>query len=167
MADSAAMKSQRDFLQPPEGTVTYLPDRERVETGFVKYSGRERTFYPAWDVGAGHVSRHATNSDQAETMLQNPLSPSPENSEKGTVLWGKFCTTCHGADGAGKGPIADAYPLQPANLLTKTYANRKDGFYFHTITYGIRTMPGYGHAISPEERWLIALYIHDLQKAAQ
>jgi mono/diheme cytochrome c family protein len=175
MADSPALKSQRDFLQPPEGTVTYVPDREKADflppddaakLG-VKSTGRDRVFYPAWDVRKGHATRYATTSDQSETMLENPLKPSAENSEKGKALWGTFCITCHGADGGGKGSIADVYPLQPANLLSKQYLNRKDGFYFHVITHGIRTMPGYGHAISPEERWLIALYIHDLQKAAQ
>ncbi|NBQ53831.1 MAG: cytochrome c [Proteobacteria bacterium] len=42
-----------------------------------------------------------------------------------------------------------------------------DGFYFHKMTFGGAIMPSYGHAISPQERWQIAHYIHELQRVAK
>lgn len=136
MADSAALKSQRDFLQPPEGAVT-----------------RTAILYPA-------------TLEDAEKNLQNPIPPSAEASAQGKSLWNKFCIPCHGSAGDSNGSITDVYP-KPPNIVAKDYPVHKDGFFFHTITFGGALMPSYGHAISPEERWLIAHYIHDLQRMAK
>ena len=83
MADSAALKSQRDFLQPPEGTVT-----------------RTAILYPS-------------TIEEAEKTLQNPITASAEATEQGKKLWNKFCTPCHGALGDSNGSITDVYPKPP------------------------------------------------------
>ena len=38
-----------------------------------------------------------------------------------------------------------------------------DGKIYHTITYGINLMGAHASQISPEERWKIVLYVHELQ----
>lgn len=154
MADTAALKSQRDYLQPPEGSVALSAKSYKA----VLMKG------PA---GAEDFPRpYPATIEEAEKTLQNPVPATPEALAQGKALWGKFCITCHGADGAGDGSITDIYP-KPPNLIAKDYPARKDGFYFHKMTFGGAIMPSYGHAISAEERWMIAHYIHELQKAAQ
>ena len=70
-----------------------------------------------------------------------------------------------GKDGKGKGTLGDVYP-PAADLTNAVYAGRGDGFFFHRITFGSALMPPYGHATSPQERWLIVKYVRKLQKAA-
>jgi len=136
MADGAALKSQRDFLQPPEGAVT-----------------RSAILYPG-------------SIEESEKVLDNPLPATPENLAAGKKLWNSYCIPCHGVKGNSQGSITDVYPAPP-NLVDKDYPAHKDGFYFHKMTFGGAIMPAYGHAIAPQERWQIAHYIHELQRAAR
>lgn len=136
MADTAALKSQRDFLAPPEGSVT-----------------RNAILYPA-------------TIEESEKVLDNPVPASAENLAAGKKLWNTYCIPCHGVRGDSQGSITDLYPAPP-NLVAKDYPAHKDGFYFHKMTFGGAIMPAYGHAIAPQERWQIAHYIHELQRAAK
>ena len=83
MADSAALKSQRDFLDPPAGSIS---------TGAI--------LYPA-------------TIEQSEQLLRNPLPTTKEAEAAGKVLYDTFCITCHGVDGKGQGTITDLYPMAP------------------------------------------------------
>ena len=39
-----------------------------------------------------------------------------------------------------------------------------DGKIYHTITYGVNAMGSYASQLSPEERWKVVQYVHQLQK---
>ena len=83
------------------------------------------------------------------------------------------CAPCHGLDGRGQGIINQrALALQqgwiPAtDLHSQTVREREHGHLFNTITHGIRSMPGYGHQVSVEDRWNIVLYVRALQRSTQ
>jgi mono/diheme cytochrome c family protein len=106
-------------------------------------------------------------SDQidAARSVKNPLHPSPELLEMGTLLFeGKaFCKACHGADGKGlpkdlelKGPL-------PRNFTDKKWqATRTDGELFWILKNG---SPGTDMApfvplvLTEEEAWQVLLYV--------
>ena len=86
-----------------------------------------------------------------------------------------YCAPCHGQSGNGEGvvharaeavgAIADSGWNQPTNILTAPYAKIPHGQIFNTISYGIRTMPGYRTQLPVEDRWAIAFYVRALQRA--
>ncbi len=136
MADSPAIKTQGNYIDPPEGSVA-----------------RTAILYP-------------DTPEEAEQLLKNPLvgqSDEAKHAEEGKVLFGKFCTPCHGQDGKGNGTIVDKFP-RPPDLTQDLYKTRQDGFFFHRITFGSAIMPAYGYAITAKERWQIVLNIRNKQK---
>jgi mono/diheme cytochrome c family protein len=52
-------------------------------------------------------------------------SPSPTIPETGKQTYLRYCASCHGANGKGLGPAADALKTPPADLTT--LAKRHDG----------------------------------------
>ena len=133
MADTGVVKAQRDYLDPPDGSVS----RESLE-------------YPK-------------TPEEAEVTLSNPFAPSADVVAKGKVLFETFCIPCHGQDGKGDGTLRDLFP-KPPDITATAYHTRKDGFFFYRITFGSAVMPGYGHNITPEERWIIVHYLRALQQ---
>lgn len=111
------------------------------------------------------ISRTIDNSDMAasEAALTNPLVASPENIEAGKLQYERFCQHCHGEGGKGDGPVAKAYkgvPIYSSDALK----DLNDGHIYHVITHGKGRMWPHGSQISPENRWKIVLYVHELQK---
>jgi mono/diheme cytochrome c family protein len=79
-------------------------------------------------------------------------------------LFNVNCAICHGAKGAGNGPIAAAGHIGGvANLTTDAYIKMTDGMMFHSLTYGKNNMGSYASQITKEQRWMIVKYIRTLQ----
>ena len=109
-------------------------------------------------------------SRNLKKLLRNPLArlsgqAKEQRVDQGKKLWNMFCHQCHGRDGKGVGTITDVFV--PAPDITDMYKSRKDGFFFHKITFGGAIMPSLGHSISAHERWKIVLYIRQLQNGGQ
>lgn len=137
MADTPIVKAQREYLDPPEGSVA-----------------SSAILYPA-------------TAEASEKALQNPFLQYPEGqAEKGKKFFNIYCVPCHGEAGKGDGTVTAKLPAPP-DITTEAYAKRGDGFFFHTITFGVRNMPSYGHSIAAHERWLIVMYLRELQKAGK
>lgn len=139
MADGPQVKAQRDFLAPPEGSVTM-----------------NAILYP-------------TTIEESEKVLKNPLPGGEEVIARGKVLFETFCAVCHGPDGKGhkdgENRVTDLFP-PPPDITAESYLSRGDGFFFHKITFGGPIMPSLGHSISAHERWQIVHYLRTLQKPA-
>ena len=137
MADSPIVKAQREYLNPPENSVPVTA-----------------ILYP-------------TTAAESEKLLQNPYLQYPEGkAEQGKKFFNIYCVPCHGESGKGDGTVTAKMPAPP-DITTEAYAKRADGFFFYTITFGVGNMPSYGHSISAHERWLITMYLRDLQKVAK
>ena len=134
MADAPTVKAQEDYLNPPDGAVAV-----------------NAILYPA-------------TAEESETVLRNPFRPNPQDLEAGKELFATFCVPCHGATGKGNGTVIEKGFPNPPDITGPDYAKREDGYFFHKITFGGAMMSGYGHAISPQERWQIVLYLKSLQK---
>lgn len=122
------------------------------------------------------------------TALVNPFPLSSVSLEKGEEAYEAHCAPCHGKDGDGKGlmgavarlspnPDADAPDIrlylegfvgnQP--IIDPNYVqNQPEGALFWTITNGGEIiMPGFGDALTVEERWHLVNYIKHGLGAAQ
>lgn len=135
MADGPIVKAQREYLDPPVGSVA-----------------KNAVLYPK-------------TPEEAETQLNNPFNSPGKieaHKEKGKALFNIYCAVCHGQDAKGEGHLVDVFP-RPPDLTAEVYKNRKDGFFFHRITFGSAIMQGYGHSISVSERWDIILHLRTLQ----
>ncbi|TAF45473.1 MAG: cytochrome c [Sphingobacteriales bacterium] len=108
--------------------------------------------------------------DAASAFAINPLQKSQKNLVEGQQLYLAMCSPCHGDKGAGNGHIVTLgkYPAPPsyANGVSSRGGAMKDltdGKIYHTIQYGINLMGSYASQLSPEERWKVVMYVHELQ----
>ncbi len=90
--------------------------------------------------------------------------------ERGRTEYNVYCLPCHGADGAGNGPVNRAALIRPgswipaANLHDDLILSRPVGHLYNTIVHGIRSMPPYAAQIQNiEDRWAIVAYVRALQ----
>jgi hypothetical protein len=85
--------------------------------------------------------------------------------ERGRERFNINCAVCHGPVGLGDG-ITSQYGLAGiANFHDARIRTMPDGQIFNRITWGYRTMGGYGSNISVEDRWAIISYIRALERA--
>jgi len=86
--------------------------------------------------------------------------------EQGAEVYRIFCDTCHGAGGAGDGPVPKRGFPPPPSLLTGKSVTMKAGQLFHILTYGQGSMPTFTAQLSRENRWEVIEYIRSLQQDA-
>ena len=121
----------------------------------------------------GHEHRH-----------QNWLAPSTDYTgfrsdrwaDLGAVLRGQKiyrqqCSSCHGADGRGTGPLVAVLPHPPADLTNHfhTRSGNGDAYLFWRVSEGGTmepfvsmgsAMPAFKSILSIEERWDVLAYVH-------
>lgn len=89
-----------------------------------------------------------------DVQRHNPVKLTPEGLAQARRLYRYDCTMCHGADGDGKGELADEMRLSlhdwrdPASLAGKT-----DGELFYIISKGKGRMMGEGDRQTAVVRW--------------
>ena len=104
----------------------------------------------------------------ADTLLTNPLTPSPEVLEHGKVLFLQFCVMCHGETGSGDGPVVgeNRLPALPTmNLHSDRARDLSDGYIYGMISNGRGVMPSY-QRVPDDERWYLVEYVRKLQRDA-
>lgn len=115
--------------------------------------------------GAGYLPYRldADSLDYAGDVMTNPLDSTEAILEEGEYLYTQFCYPCHGENGQGKGPVAEAYKGVP-NYQVGRYKDLPEGHIFHVITHGKGRMNAHGSQMSVEDRWKIVRYVQLLQK---
>jgi mono/diheme cytochrome c family protein len=119
-------------------------------------------------VGGPLPFRYAATPEEAERAgreLRNPFRPSPAVLARGREVYTNFCAVCHGARGAGDGPIIPRFPNPPSYTSARLLA-MPDGQIFHVITRGTAVMPAYAGQIAPADRWKVIHYVRLLQTRA-
>ena len=109
---------------------------------------------------------------KAGKELNNPLDKTNDNLEKGKKLYAMFCSHCHGENGDGKGsinhPVYSAIPSYADELMIRrtggTMKDLKAGNIYHAIYYGLNAMGPHNSQLTNDERWLITMYVQELQK---
>jgi len=83
----------------------------------------------------------------------------------GGRVYTQHCAACHGADGTGHGPQAQAQPVWPPDLAGPLLWRRADGDLFWRIRNGLRdrhgapTMAGFGDRLSDADTWAVIDYL--------
>ena len=124
--------------------------------------------------------------NRAGLELKNPLVVNQANLEDGQKLFITYCAVCHGKEGAGDGAITkdrkvsdsrgsrdlEKFPPPPSYHRSAgtpssrggLMADLTDGKIYHTIMYGYNAMGSHASQLTPEERWKVVMYVHELQK---
>jgi len=111
-----------------------------------------------------HYGSGPQEAERAGRELRNPFQATGENLARGEYIFSTYCAVCHGARGAGDGPIIPKYP-NPPSYRTATSRALPDGTMFHVITLGRNNMPSHAAQVSAEDRWKVILLIRKLQQA--
>jgi len=102
---------------------------------------------------------------RAGRELTNPWPDTELTRKRGDIAFQRWCSPCHGREGAGDGPVTRKFPRPPS--LTAPHARGlADGQLFHVITFGQGVMPAYGQAVMADDRWKIVRAVRALQAAA-
>lgn len=109
-----------------------------------------------------HYAPDQVEADRAGRELTNPFPATPDNLTRGQYIFANYCAVCHGATGAGDGPIIPKYP-NPPSYQTEKSKSLPDGTMFHVITLGRNNMPSHAAQVSTDDRWKAILYIRKLQ----
>jgi hypothetical protein len=139
-----------------DGKTAQVPPVNTTPVGYARYDQ-----YP--DSPEGYQA--------ASDNMLNPLPITNKNLVEGQQLYVSMCGPCHGLKGAGNGRIVELgkYPAPPsyANGMSSRGGAMKDltdGKIYHTMQYGLNLMGSYVSQLSPDERWKVVMYVHELQK---
>lgn len=107
----------------------------------------------------------------ASDNMKNPLPVNVQTLEQGKTLYLNMCSHCHGNEGKGDGSIVKMgkFPGPPAygtgnSSRGGSMRDLTDGKIYHTITHGLNLMGPHKYQLTPEQRWKIVMYVHELQK---
>ncbi len=116
----------------------------------------------------------AAEDDEPEPawVTSFPLPVTRELMVRGRQRYDIYCSACHGLGGDGSGIVSRrALELEqgtwipPLSLHVDSVLEQPVGQLYHTVTHGVRSMPGYGDQLIVEDRWAIVLYIRALQRS--
>jgi mono/diheme cytochrome c family protein len=110
-----------------------------------------------------HYGPEPEEAERAGRELTDPFPPTPEVLARGRHVYVTFCAVCHGAAGAGDGPIVPKFPHPPSYQSARLRA-MPEGQVFHVVTFGTALMPGYAAQIQPDDRWKVVRYVQHLQR---
>jgi mono/diheme cytochrome c family protein len=102
-------------------------------------------------------------ADLAGQRLVNPLPASPEVLAHGKFVFENVCIACHGAQGAGDGPVTALFP-KPPSLMTQKVRDWPDGQLYHRPARGQGSMPSHARQVDERDIWSVVHYIRKLQR---
>lgn len=124
---------------------------------------REPVRLPPKDSIPTKGKEHVPSLAEGRKMI-NPVPRTEGEALKGKELFGVFCVPCHGATGAGDGPVGKIYVPTPDDLRPGgETAGRSDGELFAIVSGGSGGMPAFRSDLSVVERWRIVSYLRTLK----
>ena len=114
-----------------------------------------------------HYAATPQDALRAGEELRNPFAADNQRArDRGAFVFANYCAVCHGAGGAGNGPVAQRGYPPPPSLLADHAQKMKDGQMFHVLTFGQNNMPSYASQLSRDDRWNVIVYVRSVQAAA-
>ena len=114
----------------------------------------------------------AKKLDKLPWVTEFPMPVTEKMMARGKERFRIYCSVCHGLSGDGDGLVTlramellQGTWVKPASYHTDNVRKLPIGRLYHTISNGVRKMPGYSAQIPPEDRWAIVLYLKALQKS--
>jgi mono/diheme cytochrome c family protein len=121
--------------------------------GTVPITGGEADYEANW---------RAARTAEADALV-NPTGGAV--SAMGDSAYQTFCSTCHGATGAGDGLVGRK--MGAPSLISDRARGFSEGYLYAIIRYGRGVMPRYGDKIfDPRIRWEVVNYVRMLQSRA-
>ena len=94
---------------------------------------------------------------------KNPIAAAADSVNQGKKVYATNCLSCHGTEGKGDGPAAQALlPKKPGNLSDSKLWLQPDGVLFWKVTEGKAPMPTFEKLVSEEDRWNVVNYVRTL-----
>ena len=122
-----------------------------------------------WRQGMPSMRRHhlvmRQGIPEAYRDLTNPLEASNETLALGERLYKTSCASCHGEQGRGDGPAAEALTPRPASLhhLGRMSMMMNDAYLYWTVAEGggpvASDMPSFNDTLSQDEIWSVVHYM--------
>ncbi len=116
------------------------------------------------DMGHMHV-----DPPEEFASLENPFSGDHEAIEAGEAIFQTNCVPCHGPEGKGDGPSAEALDPKPANLSDGAMMKMmSDGYMFWRVSKGGQVdpfdsaMPAWETSLTEEQRWQVISFARTL-----
>ena len=110
--------------------------------------------------------------DSLPWVKEFPISVTLKTMKRGQERYNIYCSSCHGLAGDGDGLVTrraleleQGTWIKPTSFHAENVRDQPVGQLFHSITNGVRKMPGYGDIIPVEDRWAILLYLRALQQS--
>ncbi len=92
--------------------------------------------------------------------MRNPVPANESAIDEGMAAYSKYCQSCHGENGDGKGDRAGELSVMPTDFTDAAEIKRlTDGELFWKITHGHRPMPAFEDKLTDTERWQVVDYI--------
>jgi mono/diheme cytochrome c family protein len=111
-----------------------------------------------------HFGAGELEAVRAGAELLSPWPTTPAILAEGHDLYSSYCLVCHGERGKGDGPLAGKIP-PPASYISARVHAFPPGRLYHVITMGSGKMPAHATQLSPDERWKVVAYVHDVLQA--
>jgi mono/diheme cytochrome c family protein len=111
------------------------------------------------------VEQEGWNIPESAKRMKNPITATAASIRKGKSLFAEYCAMCHGDEGKGDGPMAEALETKPANLTDRArIASQSDGELFWKISKGNPPMPDFEKTLKREEIWHLVNYVRTLAR---
>lgn len=82
----------------------------------------------------------------------------------GPHVFTTFCVACHGPQGDGRSPVAQAMEkTKPRSLLAPPVRDYPPGRVFRTVMLGYRMMPSYRNELDVRARWAVVAHLRWMQ----
>jgi len=122
---------------------------------------------------AGQPEIVATTPPRSADTIQvdgQTLPVTAPNAANGARIYAENCTTCHNTNGDGMGPLVrdGSVPAMPSFLDATHVGRLTPTDYYEIITNGNleNLMPPWREALTPQERWDVAMYVYTLHYTA-
>jgi mono/diheme cytochrome c family protein len=116
-------------------------------------------------------------NDDGKTYVEKiPVAVTPALLKRGQNRFNIYCSVCHGYMGDGQGTVGVQFTVHAANFHDKKYIVfdpntpdplTRDGYVFHVAREGVRSMPGYAHALTERDTWAVVAYVRALQASQE
>ncbi len=114
---------------------------------------------------AGHPGQGRWEVPESARKVKNPIRATAASIQKGRRLFAEHCAMCHGDEGKGDGPMAEALETKPTDLTDRArIASQSDGELFWKISKGNPPMPDFEGTLSKEEIWHLVNFLRALAR---
>ena len=114
---------------------------------------------------AGRVDDLRMRLSTTTGVAADAVPPQRPSLERGALLYGDNCATCHGATGSGDGPDVAELDLDPANFTDHDFIRQETPQdFFNVISLGRRGrgMPAWDEVLSIQDRWDLVAHLWTL-----